>query len=320
MFPQLLIPANTLRFYLTVAVTLACGVGVSACTTTHKPPRPEQLANLSYQGIYDTPVTLSDGVYEGAPFVPGGASRPRVELIEHSFVTGNLGGDGAAEAVVLLSASTGGSGTQIYLAVTARGNDQLRNIATQRIGDRVQIRALRIEQQAIVLELIVAGPTDGACCPRQKLRNSYRLEGGQLVQAASVQLGTLGIADLNGAGKVMQLDRNDAVPDDVTVSVTFSDGKISGAAGCNRYFGAVKGKDPYDLSVGPVGATRMACPEPVMAIEDRFLRALEGVRQFGFLMGKVALTWEVGQVMGTMLLAPASDSAQKDKKKPPGGG
>lgn len=31
-----------------------------------------QLANATYSGIYDEPVTLTDGVYEGEPFVEGG--------------------------------------------------------------------------------------------------------------------------------------------------------------------------------------------------------------------------------------------------------
>ncbi|MDH4030864.1 MAG: hypothetical protein OEU49_08450, partial [Chromatiales bacterium] len=35
-------------------------------------------ANATYLGIYDEPVTLRDGVFEGRPFVEGGASRPRV--------------------------------------------------------------------------------------------------------------------------------------------------------------------------------------------------------------------------------------------------
>ena len=37
----------------------------------------EQLENATYSGIYDEPVTLTDGLYEGEPFAEGGASRRR---------------------------------------------------------------------------------------------------------------------------------------------------------------------------------------------------------------------------------------------------
>jgi len=43
---------------------------------------PTALRNIEYGGIHDNAVTLRDGIYEGRPFFPGGASRPRVELLD----------------------------------------------------------------------------------------------------------------------------------------------------------------------------------------------------------------------------------------------
>ena len=56
------------------------------------------------------------------------------------------------------------------------------------------------------------------------------------------------------------------------------EGKVVGHSGCNRFFGT------YNLTgnrieIGALGATRMACPEPVMEREFRFLQALEDARR-----------------------------------------
>ncbi len=47
---------------------------------------PEQMGNATYSGIYDEPVTLADGVYEGEPFEEGGASRPVVTYFDNTLV------------------------------------------------------------------------------------------------------------------------------------------------------------------------------------------------------------------------------------------
>ncbi len=57
------------------------------------------------------------------------------------------------------------------------------------------------------------------------------------------------------------------------------DGKASGHAGCNGYFGSVI-LDGEAMSFGNLGSTRMACPEPAMGQEDRFLRALDSTRGY----------------------------------------
>ena len=40
----------------------------------------DTLRNLTYLDIYDHPVTLKDGLFEGEPFVSGGAAPPRLEF------------------------------------------------------------------------------------------------------------------------------------------------------------------------------------------------------------------------------------------------
>jgi putative lipoprotein len=50
--------------------------------------------------------------------------------------------------------------------------------------------------------------------------------------------------------------------------------RISGRAACNQYFGTVERREGGRLLLKPAGSTRMACPEPVMEQERRFLDAL----------------------------------------------
>lgn len=91
--------------------------------------------------------------------------------------------------------------------------------------------------------------------------------------AAPALGGTEWVADgiNNGRGGV-------AGPVDGTrVTATFrEDGRVTGSTGCNRYFG------PYErsgeaLRIGPLAATRAACPEPPGAAEQEaaFLAAMD---------------------------------------------
>jgi len=66
----------------------------------------------------------------------------------------------------------------------------------------------------------------------------------------------------------------------VTALFVPTEGQIRGLSGCNRYF-ASYGLESGQLTIpGPIGATRMMCPEPQMAIEKTYLAALERVNDY----------------------------------------
>ena len=52
--------------------------------------------------------------------------------------------------------------------------------------------------------------------------------------------------------------------------------RVSGFAGVNRYFGTVT-LDGANIKFGPLGATRMAGPQPLMTQETRFFQAIERI-------------------------------------------
>lgn len=58
-----------------------------------------------------------------------------------------------------------------------------------------------------------------------------------------------------------------------------ADGTVSGTSGCNRYSGAWTPGDG-GAKVGPLAATKMACPPPRMEIEGRYLEDLGSVRRW----------------------------------------
>jgi hypothetical protein len=142
----------------------------------------EALKNAVYQGIYDEPVQLTDGKYEGEPFVEGGASRPTVTFHPEAYAFGDLNGDGVDDAAVILIESSGGSGNFRYLAAVINEDGTPVNVATAFVGDREQAQAITIEDGVITLQLVAHGPDDPMCCPSQEVTKRYRLQDDQLVE------------------------------------------------------------------------------------------------------------------------------------------
>lgn len=73
------------------------------------------------------------------------------------------------------------------------------------------------------------------------------------------------------------------------LTVRFEGGRVHGFAGCNHFMGSYA-LDGGRLALGPVGGTMMACPEPVMAVENRFLKAFSGTLQIAVAGDRLTLT------------------------------
>jgi heat shock protein HslJ len=66
-----------------------------------------------------------------------------------------------------------------------------------------------------------------------------------------------------------------APPEDVRLEVVFGLASIGGFAGCNSFSGTYGTNGNY-VRISPLATTRLACDEAVMAVEDGFLKALQG--------------------------------------------
>lgn len=81
---------------------------------------------------------------------------------------------------------------------------------------------------------------------------------------------------LAGGWRVIHMEGG-AIPDGVVVTMEFnSEGHVFGSGGCNRFNG------PYrltgeGLTIGPLGATMMACPDPQSETERRFFKLIDTV-------------------------------------------
>jgi heat shock protein HslJ len=304
------IAASTTIFLATARPGLA---GAPEALQEKGAPTLDELANASYQGIYEEPVRLDGGVYEGEPFAEGGASRPRVELVRDFRMAGDVDGEGGEEAVVLLSESSGGSGTHLYMAVVGRREEMIVNLATVLVGDRTQVRAARLTDNRIELNVVQAGPEDAACCPSQKATRTWTLRSSGLRESKPAITGTLSLADLEGPVWILtHLGWNERVPEEPEITLVVEGLRVTGTGGCNRYFSQVEERAPGEMSMGPIGSTQRACPDAVMKLESRFLKALGGAMKYSFFPGKLALTVRVDNVYKTLLFVPRGEEVEPE--------
>jgi hypothetical protein len=73
--------------------------------------------------------------------------------------------DGRPAAAVVLVMSGGGSGTFSWLYLTGRTAGEVRPLADAYLGDRVELTALRLAGDTVVVTLVTQGPDDPMCCP-----------------------------------------------------------------------------------------------------------------------------------------------------------
>ena len=238
---------SMLKKFLSMSL-LAAGVALTAATLgeTGKLAMPcgvpswEELANATYHGVGDGPVTLANGQWRGEPYVEGGSSAPSAGLVADFVLHGDVDGNGTEDAVVLLWSGSGGSGSFSHLAVMSRDADgEVVNLGTQDLGDRVKVISAEIEGGQIILNVVQAGPTDAACCPGQKLRRTFAMNGDAMKEFSSEDLGRLSIADLDGEWVLTHYYREEEVPETIEITLAFDAGRISGQAACNRFNGGV---------------------------------------------------------------------------------
>jgi heat shock protein HslJ len=141
-----------------------------ARTFTH-----QELANATYQSELSASgsVTLTNGEYRD-PSNAGAAL-----ILSNYAAFGDITGDGQEDAVVVLIATGGGSGTFYYLTVVQHQGDALVDARTL-IGDRVRLNALQIAGDQIALDMLKAGPDDPQCCPSVQTVQRFRWAGTQL--------------------------------------------------------------------------------------------------------------------------------------------
>ncbi|BCS33669.1 hypothetical protein TBR22_A28960 [Luteitalea sp. TBR-22] len=291
---------------LLVATGLLAGCGARQAGVNTGPPAAMTagaVASATILGAFDTPITLVDGRYEGAPYAPGGASRPTATLLAPLTAIGDLDDAPGADAAAVIATNEGGNGERVVLTVVGLRGGKATSVGSTLVGDRTRIRDLRLAGRDIVLEVVEIGPKDAACCATQLATRTYRLQGGRLGLQSSVVTGTLSVATLGGAAwTAVEIDGT-PVPAGITApTLTYENGRISGTSGCNRYTGALTESTPGTVKVGPTAGTRRLCAEEAAnATETRYLTALQAATRYTFLAGRLHLSGGDASVTHTIL-------------------
>ena len=321
----------------TCAMRAARGVllfGAVALAGCHKGPPPappvvelrpaptrEQVRSATFYGVgEESTITLRDGRWEGAPFVADGAARPSANLVGDFRLTGDVDGDGAEDAVVLLASRSGGTGENVYLALVQRGGGVTLNTATALIGDRTQVRGGAILGRKIVLDVLQAGPSDALCCPGEMAKRSWQYVPGGLREAAAPDsIGRLTLDAMGGAEWVLRSwSQTEPAPSAPRVTLRVKDGIMSGRAACNSYSARPQPGEMAGLfTTGAIATTRMACPDSALKTEARYLDLLGRARQFSFSGGRLALSYEKDSVSTAMLFERAAPPDTSRTAPPP---
>ena len=307
---------NSFRVFITLFLAF---VTFSAGAVPPPPPAPQldDLKNASYRGLTDVDgsITLSDGKWQGTPYVEGGTTVPAAELVGSLVVQGDLDFDGRTESVNLLNYSAGGTGQFVHLAVTRFDNESVDNFATALLGDRVQVRHINIVDGSIVVDMVQQGPEDGSCCAGDVVTRSWRLVEGKLQELpASGEVTRLSADTLAGPDWILsRWGYDEPVQEGIHITLNYADGRFTGSSVCNRYFAGVTAAEgaPGSITVSGVGSTRMACTQESLGeAEGRFLQTLEQVDHISFLAGELVLDWGQGTVFGALYFRRA-DSVRK---------
>jgi amidase len=269
------------------------------------------LGNLSYDGLFpEEAITLTDGY---AAYEDPGAGTPYVQLMEPLIASGDLDGDGIADAAAVLVDHSSGSGTFYYLAAVLDALNDPAPLEALMIGDRIQVKSLAIEGGQIVADLVVQGPDEPLCCASWNVRETFVVEDGALVQRSSEQVSQVALDDLNDTmWRLLDLngDQEPALAD-AAVTLHIKDGLLNGSAGCNDYRSTVEAgpEGLNSLVIGPMATTQKLCDEALMEQEAAYLARLENAASWRFDAGRLALTYPAGDdgSYGYLLFEPLND-------------
>jgi len=139
----------------------------------------EALLNADYRVPNDIGpfVRVIKGKYKWYQESEGGSQS--ITILDQG-VRGDLNGDGIQDAVVLLVYWRGGTGVFDYLAAVLNDHGNPRHVSSVKLGDRVEIRSLKLKNGQITAKLTVQGWNDPLCCPTKRITKRFVLENNTL--------------------------------------------------------------------------------------------------------------------------------------------
>ena len=250
-----------------------------------EPPTVGEVMNTTYIGLANGQITMKDGKWE--------KDKAFAALLEGFLIAGDLDRDGSPESVVIITEGVRGGAVIDYLAVLGRRGGQIVNLSTTKLGPPMQIRSAAVENAIVNLNVIRAGSSDQPCCPTEKATISYSMPAGALAKTNEVVTGTATLADLGGNEWLLaKFSATEPVTADTVAYFHVETGKLVGKGPCNSFSAPATGEPSgFKIKVGPIVATKMACPAPRQPLEDRFFKQLESVTSFSFAGGRLVMEY-----------------------------
>ncbi len=249
------------------------GESLARFTIKQKDEQAPDLASMTFLSTWlpAGKVTLSQGEYR-EPAAPGSASEIIVRLSDKKAF-GVINGRDAGAAVIFTSA--GGTGTFYDLILLIREAEGWANRDISFLGDRVNLHAVEIKDDQIVVSMTMHGPSDPMCCPTLEKKKRFAVREDRLVPAAECEaekesriIGTV----WQWVQTLYNDDRKNvpAKPENYTIQF-LEDGKVNVKADCNLK-GGVYSTDGKRFSLEITHSTMAACEEG--SLEEAFVRDL----------------------------------------------
>lgn len=114
-----------------------------------------------------------------------------VRIADTPIALGDLTGDGAADAVVVLDVSLPEGVVATDMVVLENQNSAPVPTSAIRLGSPAHVQRLYVDRGAIWLDMLAAGPLDEPCCPSIPLQRIFVPTGGQLLDLPAIATGKL---------------------------------------------------------------------------------------------------------------------------------
>lgn len=99
------------------------------------------------------------------------------------------------------------------------------------------------------------------------------------------------------------------------ITLSFQGKNLAGSSGCNRYVGGYQTEGERFSVKSELASTMMACPEPKMQQETRFINALKGVREYAInSAGELQLVYRLPSGLGILTFTPDRRNTSSPKK------
>ena len=114
-------------------------------------------------------------------------STSYTDLNDKMVAFGDLNKDGIDDAAVILGTEGGGSGYFVDLVVVYNMNGNPRCIASKGLGDRIEVKQIKINKGIVELKMLTHMERDGQCCPSKITVAKFIVKGNKLVEITGVK-------------------------------------------------------------------------------------------------------------------------------------